>query len=167
MLQPALTPVFNFLEKNDLSFDALVLPKHLANLEILITRHPKLRVVIDHGGKPQISKALGVDITNSMNRQWAIDIENLAKNTNVFCKLSGLITEAGSNASYADIEPYMAHLFKCFGSDKLMWGSDWPVVNLESDYSSWFDIASTFIEKLTKKEQESIWSRTAKGFYKL
>ncbi|MDO7085515.1 amidohydrolase family protein [Pseudocolwellia sp. AS88] len=167
MLKPELTPVFKFLEDNDLSFDALVLPKHLANLKELLTRHPKLRVVIDHGGKPEISKALGVDIAKSVNRQWAQDIEELAKNTNVFCKLSGLVTEAGSTATYNDIEPYMAHLFKCFGVNKLMWGSDWPVVNINSDYATWIDIASTFIEKLTRQQQVSIWSGAAKRFYKL
>jgi len=167
MLKPELTPVFKFLENNSLSFDALVLPKHLANLQELITRHPKLRVVIDHGGKPQISKALGVDIENSVNRQWAEDIEQLAKNKNVFSKLSGLVTEAGDKASYADIEPYMSHLLNCFGADKLMWGSDWPVVNLTSDFYTWFEITSTFIKKFTRFEQQSIWAGTAKKFYQL
>ena len=75
--------------------------------------------------------------------------------------------EAGNTATYADIEPYMVHLFDCFGAKNLMWGSDWPVVNLTSDYSTWFDITSTFLNKYTKKEQESVWSGTAKDFYRL
>jgi L-fuconolactonase len=167
MLKPELTPIFNFLEDNELSFDALVLPKHLQNLQCLLARHPKLRVVIDHGGKPEIAKALGCDISNSVNQQWAEDIEQLAKNNNVFCKLSGLLTEAGDKASYADIEPYMTHLLNCFGASKLMWGSDWPVVNLTSDYSTWVDIASNFIQQRPIEEQRNIWSGAAKNFYRL
>jgi L-fuconolactonase len=167
MLKPELTPIFNFLEDNELSFDALVLPKHLQNLQCLLAQHPKLRVVIDHGGKPEIAKALGCDISNSVNRKWAEDIEQLAKNNNVFCKLSGLLTEAGDKASYADIEPYMAHLLNCFGASKLMWGSDWPVVNLTSDYSTWVDIASNFIQQRPIEEQQNIWSGAAKNFYRL
>ncbi|MCI2283990.1 amidohydrolase family protein [Colwellia sp. MSW7] len=167
MLKSELTPVFAFLEDNELSFDALVLPMHLENLQKLLIRHPKLHVVIDHGGKPQIAEALGFDIANSINRQWAEDIAQLAKNKNVFCKLSGLVTEAGDKASYADIEPYMTHLLNCFGANKLMWGSDWPVVNLTSDYSSWFDIAAKFIAKQPKQDQENIWSGAAKNFYRL
>lgn len=167
MLKPELAPVFKFLEDKHLTFDALVLPKHLVNLQELLVRHPKLRVVIDHGGKPDIAKALGFDIENSVNQQWAINIEQLAKNDNVFCKLSGLMTEAGEKACYEDIEPYMAHLLKCFGAEKLMWGSDWPVVNLTSDYSSWLDIATQFIEKQPEQDQRNIWSGAAKKFYRL
>jgi L-fuconolactonase len=167
MLKPELTPIFKFLEDNALSFDALVLPKHLENLQKLLARHPELRVVVDHGGKPDIAKALDFDISNSVNRQWAEDIEQLAKNSNVFCKLSGLLTEAGDKATYADIEPYMSHLLKCFGANKLMWGSDWPVVNLTSDYSTWVDIASSFIQQQPIEDQQNIWSGTAKNFYRL
>lgn len=167
LLKPTLTPVFSFLEDNDLSFDALVLPKHLDNLQRLILRHPKLRVVIDHAAKPQIAAALGEDIASSVNRQWAQDIKELAKHENVFCKLSGLLTEAGDNAVYKDLEPYMTHVFRCFGANKLMWGSDWPVVNLTSDYATWFDIASAFIGRLTSSEQQSIWSGAANEFYRL
>ena len=167
ILKTELTPVFKFLEDNSLSFDALVLPKHLANLKILLTRHPKLRVVIDHGGKPDISNALGKTISDSVNSQWAEDIKALAAHENVFCKLSGLVTEAGEGASYKDIEPYMSHLYKCFGAKKLMWGSDWPVVNLTSDYSTWSEIAAGFINQLPISEQESIWSGAAKEFYRM
>jgi len=133
----------------------------------LLIRHPKLKVVIDHGGKPQIAKALGMEIEYSVNQEWAVNMKQLSKNKNVFCKLSGLVTEAGSDANFGDIEPYMAHLHNCFGATRLMWGSDWPVVNLTSDYYSWFEIATTFINKLPIKEQESIWSGAAKKFYKL
>lgn len=167
MLKPELTPIFKFLEDNAISFDALVLPKHLLNLQKLLVLHPKLRVVIDHGGKPEIAKAVGIDISNSVNREWAEEIEQLAQNSNVFCKLSGLVTEAGDKATYADIEPYMSHLLNCFGANKLMWGSDWPVVNLTSDYSTWVDIASSFIQQLSIEEQQNIWSGTAKKFYRL
>lgn len=167
MLKPELTPVFKFLEQHNLSFDALVTPKHLANLQILVSRHPRLRLVIDHGGKPNIAGALGQDIAESENKQWAEDIEQLSRYKNVFCKLSGFLTEAGQGAEYNDIAPYMSHLFDCFGAKKLMWGSDWPVVNLTSDFSTWFDIASKFIKQKEHSEQQRIWSGTAKQFYRL
>lgn len=167
LLKPELTPVFNFLAQNGLSFDALVLPKHLANLQVLINRHTQLNVVIDHGGKPNIKDALGKPLSESVNKQWAEDIAELAKHENVHCKLSGLVTEAGEKANYSDIERYMSHLYQCFGAKKLMWGSDWPVVNLTSDYSTWLDIADTFIKKLPIAEQNSIWADNTRSFYGL
>lgn len=167
LLKPELTPVFEFLEEHSLSFDALVLPKHLANLHILLLRHPRLKVVIDHGAKPRIAEALSMPVTQSVNKQWAEDIAQLAKNKNVYCKLSGLVTEAGSEANESIVHLYIKYLYQCFGANKLMWGSDWPVVNLTSDYMTWFDIASGFIEQLPLNEQQSIWSETAEDFYRL
>jgi len=167
MLSPELTPVFDALIDLELTFDALVLPKHLANLNQLLNKHPKLKVVIDHGAKPNIADAKGIAISQSMNKQWAEDLKALSKHPNVYCKLSGLLTEAGEQADYADIEPYMSHLLNCFGPAKLMWGSDWPVVNLSADYPSWINQLETFLAKLSKEEQQCIWADNAQTFYRI
>lgn len=167
MLKPELTPVFEALVELDLTFDALVLPKQLANLKVLLNRHTNLSVVIDHGAKPNIGEAIGEPIENSINKQWADDMKELSASANVYCKLSGLLTEAGEQPTYDSIEPYMSHLLSCFGAQRLMWGSDWPVVNLASDYQAWADHVTTFVESLSEHQQSSIYSGAAKTFYRI
>ena len=129
MLQDALTPVFDYLVAHGLTFDALVTPKHLPNLLKLLHRHPDLSVVIDHAAKPAIRDG-HFDL-------WARDMQRIAQHTQAYCKLSGLLTEAGPQADLQALSPYIDHLFECFGSERIMWGSDWPVVNLASDYRAW------------------------------
>jgi len=159
MLKEELAPVFEMLIAKDLTFDALVLPQHLDALHTLLKRYPDLNVVIDHGAKPEIS-------TNS-SPQWFDKIALIANETSALCKLSGLVTEASVNPSFEQLNPYMEHLLVCFGAERLMWGSDWPVVNLSSDYSTWIQQVETFVELLTAKEQKSIWSNTAEKFYRI
>ncbi|QBY03565.1 amidohydrolase [Thalassotalea sp. HSM 43] len=167
MLNPELTPVFEALVELDLTFDALVLPKQLANLKVLLNRHPNLSVVIDHGAKPKIVEAIGKPIESSINKQWAIDMKELSGFANVYCKLSGLLTEAGEQPTYDSIKPYMSHLLHCFGAHRLMWGSDWPVVNLAGDYQAWTDHVTTFVEQLSEQEQALIFSGVAEQFYRI
>lgn len=159
MLKPELAPVFEYLTENNLTFDALVLPEHLDALYILLKRYPALNVVINHGAKPGIE--------NNSSRQWFEKIALIASETSAFCKLSGLVTEAGINPNFEQLAPYMEHLLICFGAERLMWGSDWPVVNLSSDYPNWIKKVETFLEPLTAKEQQSIWCTTAQSFYDL
>ena len=128
MLKPSLAPVFDFLIAKELTFDALVLPQHLDALYILLKRHPALKVVIDHGAKPSI--------LNNSSPEWFDKIASIASETSAFCKLSGLVTEAGVNPNFEQLAPYMEHLLVCFGSERLMWGSDWPVVETSSNYQS-------------------------------
>ncbi|MEP1585360.1 MAG: amidohydrolase family protein [Tateyamaria sp.] len=136
MLGPALAPAFEAMIAHDLTFDALVLPRHLPRLHTLLTRHPKLRAVIDHGAKPEI--ALGAFDA------WAKDIAMIANECGAYCKLSGLLTEAG-DWSRAQVAPYMEHLLTQFGSDRLVWGSDWPVLTLAADYGVWCEMARSFM----------------------
>jgi len=159
MLKEELAPIFEYLIANKLTFDALVLPKHLDALHTLLKRYPDLNVVIDHGAKPEITK--------NSSPQWFEKIALIANETSAFCKLSGLVTEAGVDPSFEHLSPYMEHLLVCFGAERLMWGSDWPVVNLSSDYSKWIQQVERFVEPLTIKEQQSIWSTTAEKFYGL
>jgi len=159
MLKDELAPVFEYLIANNLTFDALVMPGHLDALYTLLKRYPDLRVVIDHGAKPGIA--------NNTSPQWFDKIALIAQETSAFCKLSGLVTEARINPSFEQLAPYMEHLLLCFGAERLMWGSDWPVVNLSSGYIPWMKQVETFVEPLTVIEQQSIWRKTAQSFYGL
>lgn len=157
MLKPQLNPAFEALIAADLTFDALVFPRHLSNLQTLLAGYPSMRVVIDHGAKPQIaSKQFDV---------WAADMSALAKNTGAFCKLSGLITEAASDWQPIDLKPYMDHLISSFGADRLIWGSDWPVLNLTSNYAQWHQL----VEKRLSRENavERVMGQNAQRAYKL
>jgi L-fuconolactonase len=134
MLRPDLTPAFQAMIRHDLTFDALVLPRHLPRLRALLARHPDLRTIIDHGAKPEIA--------DKNFEGWAQDMAALARDTTAFCKLSGLVTEAAPNWAPADIAPYAAHLQTTFGADRLIWGSDWPVLTLAASYDRWVDLAA-------------------------
>lgn len=129
LLEPRLEPAFAALVDCNLSLDALIRPVHLPVLLALLERHPELRVVIDHGAKP--------DISGRAWQNWAPLLARLAAETNACCKLSGLVTEAGPDWTPADIAPYARHVLGCFGPERTLWGSDWPVLNLASDYRSW------------------------------
>ncbi len=159
LLRPALDPAFNALIANDLSFDALVAPVHLPVLAERLSRHPQLRAVLDHAGKPDIAGE-GFDT-------WAQQITRLANQTNVLCKLSGLLSEARRSASAADIEPYVAHLFASFGPGRIMWGSDWPVVTATAGYLHWFEMAKALVERLAAGHQEDVFANNAQRFYRL
>ena len=113
------------MAEQDLVFDALVRPQHLPALERMAGRHPALSIVIDHAAKP--------DIAGGALAGWQTAMTRLAALPNVTCKLSGLLTEAGRR----DVTPVIGWLFETFGADRLIWGSDWPVLNLAGDYAGW------------------------------
>ncbi len=159
MLRPALDWAFKALIAHDLAFDALVLPKHLANLRILIDRYPDLRVVIDHGAKPQIK--------DGAFEPWAGNIARLARETNAFCKCSGLVTEARADWTPADLSPYLEHLLGSFGPERLIFGSDWPVLTMAGDYSDWFDTVNQAIRHWTQQQQAAVLGGNASRFYRL
>lgn len=159
MLRPELTPAFAWLEENRLTFDALVKPVHLKNLGKLLARHPDLKAVIDHGGKPNIRE-------QEFNG-WAEDIVFLANHTRACCKLSGLLTEAASEAGYRELCLYIDCLLECFGSERLMWGSDWPVLNLASGYDRWVLLCEQALKALPEPDRQKIWRDNAMTFYNL
>jgi L-fuconolactonase len=131
---PMLDPALDAMVTHRLTLDALVLERHLPALTRVAERRADLGIVINHGAKPQI----GNDCSFS---SWAGALAKLATFPNVVCKLSGLVTEAEDGAAEAEFAPYFRHLVDCFGPDRLMWGSDWPVVNLRSDYAQWHAMA--------------------------
>jgi L-fuconolactonase len=154
-VQPAIQAVIDA----GLRFDALVQPRHLPVVAKLCAGHPSLRLVIDHGAKPRIA--------NRDWQPWADDISRVAHDTRVLCKLSGLVTEAGPEWRIDDLRRYVDHLLVCFGPDRLMWGSDWPVVNLGGGHTRWREASLALISKLTADEQNAILGGTALKFYDL
>ena len=159
MLRPTLTPVLEALAAFGLTFDALVKPLHLSNLLVLLHRHPELRTVIDHGAKPDIAAGQWIP--------WAGWIDRIAEETSAYCKLSGLITEAGENQWFPELVPYMTYLLDSFGAQRLMWGSDWPVLNLRSDYAGWVAAARRWLAPLPAAERDAIEGGNAARFYGL
>ena len=147
----------NAMVAADLSFDALVQPRHLRQLLEFYTRHPDLRLVIDHAAKPAIATGAW--------QPWADDIAQIARETSAFCKLSGLLTEARSDWQIDDLRRYVDHIIVCFGAKRVMWGSDWPVVNLAGCYTRWRNASVELLAELSGGEQDAILGSTAAGFY--
>lgn len=151
-----LDPVFDAIVETGLRFDALVRPANLAALGRRIARHPGLRVVIDHGAKP--------DIAGGELAGWREAMRALAA-MGAYCKLSGLATEAAPGWRPADLRPYADVLIEAFGPSRLMWGSDWPVLNLNGDYAAWSEAADALLAGLSADDQARVRGGTAAEFY--
>nr|WP_067290033.1 amidohydrolase family protein [Marinobacterium profundum] len=159
MLRPELKPAFDALIANDLTLDALTLPLHLSNLQQLLDHYPDMRVVINHGSKPQIRQG-AFDA-------WACDMAALAKGTSAFCKLSGLVTEAAENWTAEDLKPYVDHLLQTFGPRRLIWGSDWPVCKLGGGYQQWLSVTETLLGGLSETDRAAIFGLNAVHAYRI
>jgi L-fuconolactonase len=156
---PALEPAVEALIAHGLSFDALVLPRHLPYLRRFAARHPSLPIVIDHAAKPEIAA--------SRIQPWLGEMEALAALPQVCCKLSGLLAEAGADRSTAHLARYVEPLLERFAPSRLMWGSDWPVLNLAGDYAAWLDQALELTGDAGEDGQAEIFAGTARRFYRL
>jgi L-fuconolactonase len=159
---PALDPAVHAMLGHQLSFDALVLPRHLPALLAFARRYPSLPVVIDHAAKPEIA--------HGKTQPWRSDIAALADLPNVWCKLSGMLTEAGTGADVATLEPYVEHVLTLFGTERVMWGSDWPVLRLAADYDGWLAMARGLCESndgVDAAAMAAIFGGNARRFYRL
>jgi L-fuconolactonase len=156
MLDTRLAPAFEAMLDHGLVFDALVLPKHLAALLELTSRYPDLAMVLDHGAKPPIAAG--------NLEQWRQGITALARATPMVCKLSGLVTEAGSADPQA-LAPAFDHLLENFGPKRMMWGSDWPVCELVCSYDQWREASDSLLAGLGVTEREQILFATARATY--
>jgi len=157
MLRAELDRIFRAIIDLHLRFDALVQPRHLGNLRKLLDRHADLKVVIDHGAKPRISAG--------EREPWASDMRKLARETGAWCKLSGLVTEAGASWRVADLRPYVDHLLESFEPERLIWGSDWPVVELAGGYEQWWKATEELLRPLDDASRERVLGRNAARFY--
>lgn len=164
MLRADVQWAYGALTELDLTFDALGFPQHLPNFSTLMARYPEMRVVYDHCMKPQIrDQRQGKDAFS----QWADGISRLAEETRGTCKLSGLVTEADAGWSIDDLRPFVDHVLGAFGANRVMWGSDWPVCRLETEYSDWFEAAQSLCGDLSAAEHTDVFGGTAARFYRL
>ncbi len=159
ILRAEVQPAIMALDAAGMRLDALVQPRHLPVVIQLTARHPRLRLVIDHGAKPAIASQVW--------QPWANDIRQIARETSALCKLSGLVTEAATEWRTDDIRRYVDHLLACFGPDRMMWGSDWPVVNLAGGYTHWREASLELLAGLSGTELDAILGNTAMKFYDL
>jgi L-fuconolactonase len=157
LIRPALRPAFDAMIAHGLVFDALVLPRHLPRLARVLERHPELPVVVDHGAKPRIRDG---DIV-----EWRADIAAIAAHPHVVCKLSGLVTEAPDNAGLETLRPCIAALLELFGPQRLLWGSDWPVVECAGGYDRWHDLALEALSGLTPSARDDVFGGNAVRVY--
>jgi L-fuconolactonase len=159
MLGPGVERGLRAIEAADLTFDALVRPPHLPNLRRLLARHPDLRVVIDHAAKPEIDAG--------RREPWASDMAALARETRAWVKLSGLVTEDGPGWSVDRLRPYVDHLLETFGPERLIFGSDWPVVLLRTGYAEWLGATRTLLAGLDHAAQNRVLGLNAIDCYGL
>lgn len=144
----------------NLTYDLLVFPNQLKNSIQLVSKFSNQKFVLDHIAKPPIK-------SGEIN-DWKAAITALAKNPNVYCKLSGLSTEANwSSWKTSDFTPYIDVVFEAFGTDRLMFGSDWPVCLLAGSYAKNKDIITSYIQQLSPTEQAQIMGLNAMDFYNL
>ncbi|WIY25202.1 amidohydrolase family protein [Parasedimentitalea psychrophila] len=144
-----------------LRMDALILPRHLEVLARVAEALTDLPIVIDHCAKPIIAN--GADASEN----WRTGMANLARFPNVFCKISGLATEVGPSWSVDGLQHVIDHVIAQFGPKRVMWGSDWPVINLVGDYGKWRRASDQLFNGLTKADRARVYGGTAAQFYGL
>jgi L-fuconolactonase len=159
ILRGSVDAAFEAMLSCDLAFDALVVPSQLDPLRKRLLRHPGLRAVLDHAGKP--------DIANEEFDGWEEDLMRLARDTNAYCKLSGLMTQAGPAQAFDKLDPYVAHIFACFGPQRVLWGSDWPVLNLAGTYAQWLRESRKLVKRFAANNERDVFCDTAARFYRL
>lgn len=159
ILQPSIAPALEVMSELGLCFDALIYPGHLPYIRELAERHPGLRIVLDHGAKPDIA---GGDWSG-----WYGMMAGVASCDNIYCKLSGLITEAGPEADLSCTEAYARAIIELFGPHRVLWGSDWPVVNLASDYCHWHEFAKKLVNSVDPSAEKAVFCDNSVEFYGL
>ena len=157
LVRPDLSAAFRAMIERSLVFDALVLPRHLSRLLVVADRNPELTIVIDHGAKPAIRDG-------SLD-PWRADMAAAAARPNIVCKLSGLVTEARPEWSVDHLRPYVDHLLEVFGPERLLCGSDWPMVNLAGGYDLWRESSLQLVASLSEIERAAVLGGTAARIY--
>ena len=148
------------LQAWNLRYDLLLFPRHIRVAINVVRRFPRQLFVLDHIAKPFIK--------DGSMQPWARDIRELAAHDNVHCKVSGMVTEAAWGAwTQADFAPYLDVVFDCFGVQRLMFGSDWPVCELAGSYRQVVGIVETYIAALSADERAAVMGGNAAQFYNL
>ena len=146
------------LAGSNLIYDILIYERHLPTTIKFVDRHPNQTFVLDHIAKPRIK--------DRMLEPWRRNVFELARRANVFCKLSGMVTEANwTNWANGDLQPYIDAVLEAFGPSRLMVGSDWPVCLLACTYRKWFEVLGDLLKELSGAEQELIFGGVATKIY--
>lgn len=159
VLQDALTPCWEAMTEHNLVLDLLIKPLHLPHVLTLAARHPRLPMVIDHAAKPHIASQIW--------HPWGSLMTRIAQETHAVCKLSGLLTEAGPSATGDAVRPWGAHVLNTFGAQRVMWGSDWPVLELAGSYADWFEASQQMATTLSPSMRDDLFGGTARRTYRL
>lgn len=148
------------LKEFGLTYDFVIAPRHLPAACELAARFPEQPFVLDHIAKPAIK--------DGVLSPWDADLRTLASFSNVFCKVSGMVTEADwANWKPADFTPYLDIVWEAFGPERLMFGSDWPVCILAADYAGVRRAVADYVSSLSDNEQQAFWGGVATRFYGL
>ena len=159
-IQPAFVAGVKTLARHNLSFDICIFHPQLANAIQLVAQCPNVQFILDHIGKP--------DIKNQLFDPWKQELRTLSEFPNVYCKISGLTTEADHTQwTSADLQPYIAHVIDCFGFDRIIYGSDWPVSTQATDYRRWVDTLREAVSGCSSEELTKLFRDNAIKFYRL
>ena len=159
ILRPKVLDALAHIADAGLAFDILVYPRHLPHVVEAMAAAPALRAVLDHMAKPPLA--------SGKLEPWRTDIARLAALPNIHCKVSGLVTEADhARWSVADLAPVVEHVVACFGPGRLMWGSDWPVCRLASDYGEALAAAMLALPAALRGDA-AVFGGNAEQFYRL
>ena len=158
--RPSIQPALQAMADAELTFDALVHPVHLTYIDALAERYPDLTIVIDHAAKPSI--ATGCD-----RAAWTRALSTLARHPSVYCKLSGLWTEAAQGSPVSSVESWAEAALDIFGVDRVLWGSDWPVVQCAGSALEWFDYAMQSVASRGQDAVTKIFGVNAQRAYRL
>lgn len=160
MLRPEFLNGLGLLAHFNLTYDLLLSPRHLPAAIEVVQRYPRQRFVLDHIAKPLIREHI--------LEPWQTHLRTLARFDNVYCKISGMVTEtAWQQWQVADFKPYLDVVFDCFGVDRLMFGSDWPVCTLSADYAQVVSIIQDYLLGWPAEAQDKIFGRNAAEFYRI
>jgi L-fuconolactonase len=160
IIQPAFIHALQLLAIHHFTYDILVYPKHLRAVKKLLRSCPDTKFTLDHLAKPYIK--------HKKIKQWEKDIKHLAAFPNLTCKLSGIITEADWNAwKPTDLKPYIEVAIHYFSPNRLLYGSDWPVCLLATNYTEQLSVVANLISSLSADEQNRIMGENARSFYHL
>lgn len=150
----------SLLKNYNLVYDILIFEHQLANTIRFVDQHPEQQFVVDHIAKPKIKK-------NELEL-WAKNVKELAKRENVSCKISGMVTEADYKLwTEEQLNPYFETILEAFGSSRLLFGSDWPVCLVATNYSNWLELVKKTISNFSKEEQDFILYKNAQRIYNI
>ena len=160
LVQPAFLRGIAALEEFGLAYDILIYPRHLPVASEFVQRFPRQRFVLDHLAKPLIK--------SGSLQPWSSDLRNLARFPNVYCKLSGMVTEADwRNWKPQDIKPYLDVAMECFGPERLMIGSDWPVCTVAASYTEVMNVVSDYLSGYPQAVRNAVLGGNAVKFWNL